>query len=340
VARTLTHLSRPTVANGGFTGTPTVQDLNAGGTKTFAANGNTIVLYETHPRVVNKGASANINNGNAMLLGGEFHAVTPFWDRSLGTGGSDAWPRNKIIIPVGATGTWAARGTSTGTAFAPISVDCTAAQLKTAVESVLGGGSVRVVEDAVVARTFYVNPAPPFNDKLGRMAITTQPTGGTITVQNQGNWFNAGEVGDIQNFNFVHIEGAYIHGQGWLEGLDFFSNNRNSTVQMASCFIDIPMYRTHPDHQHADAIQCYTGPKNFLMEKCHIRCSVNSWMVQPLQVASRIRQRTARWCSASGRCGTASSRCIPTGGARTSGRTRAWMSTRTTSHRSFTTRIS
>lgn len=285
MARTLTHAARPTVG-AGFTATPTIVDLGAGGAKsqlTATPNGNWVVKYESgQTRRSNKGMSVDMGGGNALILGGELFVPTPLWNRETGYGGSDNWPQNQITIPAGASGTWAARAASSGSSFTAISVDCTAAQLQTALESVVGAGNVRVTGGA---RSFLVGGPAPFGDRIGRMVVTTQPTGGTITVTQVGNWFNAGQVGNLANFNFVHVEGAYIHGPGLLEGFNIFSNKNNTTVHLASCFIDVPMYRTHPDHQHADAIQCYQGPQNCIIEKCTIRCSVNGWMVQPLQVA-------------------------------------------------------
>jgi hypothetical protein len=164
-------------------------------------------------------------------------------------------------------GTFRVQTAQKGLFTQPIPWDASPGYIRTAIENVLGSGSVQVVAgpDTPGGPWQFV----PSDSRLGRVNIDTSDLEGTVHPIDGENYYAPASAGlclkDIQGT--VHLEGLSIGGSHCCDGILVQTPFATSNVQVSSCHVDVPFFYYNNDWQHPDAMQCYLGPASLQIER-------------------------------------------------------------------------
>lgn len=178
-------------------------------------------------------------------------------------------------------------GPYAGLTTAPIAWNATPATIKTAMEVVLGTGSVKAVDGVSTPGGPW--KFVPADDRLGRVIIDRTGLTGTTAATSSTNTYAIGGPGLTlkQWTGTLHMEGVFIGGAGCDEGMNVQNPWDEAIVQMLSCHVEPEIMPFHNDHHHTDALQSYLGPTEFRAERCDfIGHGSQAFMGQPRETSA------------------------------------------------------
>lgn len=175
--------------------------------------------------------------------------------------------------------------------------NCTAAQMQTEIDGLIGSGHVYVTGGPLGTAAMDVWPVT-FDPEWGRLVpgtttsssslLTTNLTGGTISGDtNVGNW--PGDVGVFRLDNWtgeLFIEGLHWYGDGSGEGLNPNSDVAGAKLTIQNSHIHAGFYRYHNDYQHPDGSQMYNGPAVVQIARSDLWSATQGMMLQSTLLTS------------------------------------------------------
>lgn len=274
--------TRPTLTE------PRICHLRDGST-TIDGEGRDLVVVLPERPLIARGMALRIENfRNLQLIGGEIVKPLQF-DSRTGVTPLLHFPRMTRGF-TGATGGTFRFGLKLGSdskySFTGrLPHNSSAAEVKAALESTAGDGSVLEVQDSLEQSLWTITPSL-FDHRLGRPVLDTGGLQGRVSITSANAGF--GELIGLWLNNFTgvaHIEGLWVHGEGLADALNVSSPHATAVLQLESCRFESEFYRYHPDHQHPDAAQFYCGPAELRCYRCDFigRSQGQALLYQPVK---------------------------------------------------------